>query len=138
MDYHNEDATTLSFCINTVTDSLHTFQLCWQMDPKCVTLETTSQKLRYHYQRKNEEILPLLKKKNNNHIYFFQKDSYSKASNRHRWDERHILLTQPQPKQFPQQPGGPAYLHSVSALSARQQLAEWPYKWSISHRCYSC
>lgn len=61
---------------------------------------------------------------NNNRIYFFRNDSYSKASNRHRWNERHILLTQPQPKQFPQQLGGPAYLHSAPALSAQQQLAE--------------
>lgn len=66
------------------------------------------------------------------------KDSYSKASNRYRWDERHILLTQPQPKHFPQHRGGPAYLHPVPALSALQQLAEWPYKWSISHRCFAC
>lgn len=69
---------------------------------------------------------PVKKNNNNNRIYFFRKDSYSKASNRHRWNERHILLTQPQPKQFPQQLGGPAYLHSAPVLSARQQLAERP------------
>lgn len=75
---------------------------------------------------------------NNNRIYFFRNDSYSKASNRHRWNERHILLTQPQPKQFPQQLGGPAYLHSAPALSARQQLAELCTSGVSATDCYSC